>query len=43
MLALELLMDGQEVHLVGEIVAALTRPVGEHAHGVRDGFTDLCM
>jgi hypothetical protein len=37
-LALEFLVDSQDVQLMGEVVAALTRPEG-HTHGVRDRFT----
>jgi hypothetical protein len=40
-LALELLVDREEIHLEGEVVATLTGPVGEHAHGVRDGLTPI--
>jgi hypothetical protein len=40
-LALELLVDREEVHLEGEVVVALTGPVGEHAHGVRNGLAPL--
>jgi hypothetical protein len=34
-------VDREEIHLEGEIVATLTGPVGEHAHGVRDGLAPI--